>query len=158
MSLEVMSCVGVDTGGGVWGISFLDYIGTELAGSMHLQVDAKSGLHLLKTCLTTYYSDPAVVKRRFASVEKFETGRSAGARGPAADTTRQGVFECVELFQLFGYYVTTRKAADVKPWASDKMLKKTGVLQPPEMRHANDGSRQALYTAVHDAYRPNPLR
>jgi hypothetical protein len=153
-----MSCAGVDTGGGTWGISFLDYIDMKLVGSMHLQIDNKSALHMLETILKTYYSDYGLVTRRYAGVEKFETGQSAGARGGAADVTRQGVFRAVELFQLHGYYVRTRKAADVKPKITDKLLKAAGILQPPEMRHANDGSRQALFAGITDAYLPNPLR
>jgi hypothetical protein len=151
-----MSCAGVDTGGGVWGISFLDYVDMKLVGSMHLQVDNNSAVHMLETILKTYYHDPNVVTRRFAGVEEYVDGPHAG--GKAANVTRQGVFRAVELFQLFGYYVRTRKAADVKPKVTDKLLKTAGILQPPEMRHANDGSRQALFAGMNDAYLPNPLR
>ena len=154
---QVISCAGVDTGGGTWGVSFLDYIGAELAGSMHFQVDNNSALVLIETVLIRFYTDPAVIVGKFAGVEEFVDGPAAG-RKSEGKVTRQGVFKMVELFQMYGYHTKTRKAADVKVWAKDNKLQAAGILQPPEMRHANDGSRQALFTAVHDAYRPNPLR
>lgn len=155
---QVVSCIGVDPGE-TWGISFLDYIGMNLAGSMQLQVDSNSALVLLETILKTYYADPSLVIGRFAGVEPFVTGYSAGTRGQAAEITRQAVFQAVELLQVWGYHVKTRKAADVKPWAEDKRLKALSIFREPTgMRHANDASRQGLYVAKHDAYRPDPLR
>ncbi len=154
---QVVSCIGIDTGGGTWGISFLDYIGPKLAGSMHLQVDNNSALIVVETVLMRFYADPQVVVGRFAGVEEFVDGPAAGRR-TEGKVTRQGVFQVVELLQTWGYNVKTRKAADVKVWAKDNKLKAAGILQPPEMRHANDASRQALFCATMDAYRPNPLR
>jgi len=154
---QVISCVGIDTGGGTWGISFLDYIGTQLAGHMHLQVDNASALVIVETVLKNFYHDPQVIVGKFAGVEEFVDGPAAGRRSEGK-VTRQGVFKAVQLLQSWGYHVKTRPATQVKTWARDNKLEAAGILQPPEMRHANDASRQALYTSCHDAYRPNPLR
>ena len=107
--------------------------------------------------LATYYAGENIVQR-WAQVEAFVTGQSAGTKGNPAEVTRQLAFQLAEVLQLRGYHTEMRKAADVKLWASDKRLKAAGLLRPPENRHANDASRHALFCAVHDAFRPDPLR
>jgi hypothetical protein len=153
----VVSVIGIDPGG-TTGIAFIDYTGNTIVGKTILQVDGDSAQLVLEAMLKTYYAEPSVIVKRFASIEPFVTGQGAGTRGPAAEVTRQLAFKLGEQLQMWGYYTQRRKAADVKPWATDKLLLAAGVLGPPEMRHANDGARQALYAAVHDAYRPSPLR
>lgn len=153
----VTSIIGIDPGG-TTGICFLDYIGPSIAGKTLLQVDGPSALIVLEAMLTRYYADPQAVVKRAAGVEPFITGQSAGTRGQPAEVTRQQAFQATELLQLWGYNVQLRKAADIKVWATDKRLKAAGLLGPPEMRHANDGARQALYTAKHDLYKADPLR
>ena len=60
---------------------------------------------------------------------------------------------------MWGYVVKVRKAADIKPWATNKRLEAAGLLgQITSMRHANDAGRHALYTASHDLYMEDPLR
>jgi hypothetical protein len=154
---QVTSVIGIDPGPST-GISFIDYIGDKIAGSMQIQVDGKSAHVVLNAVLGRYYTSSEIVVARFAQVEAFVTGQSAGTKGEPAEVTRQLVFEVSEVLQLYGYRVNTRKKADVSPWGSDKRLKAAGLLRPPENRHANDATRHALFCAVHDAYRPDPLR
>lgn len=153
----ITSVIGIDPGLST-GISFLDYVDDNLAGAAHLQVDGKSAVAVLDAMLRTYYSDPERTGLRAAGVEAFVTGQSAGTKGQSAEVTRQLVFQLTEKLQLWGYSVQVRKAADVKLWATDKRLKIAGILRPPENRHSNDASRHALYAAVHDLHKPDPLR
>jgi hypothetical protein len=155
--VSIISVIGGDPGPST-GLSFLDYEDRKLIGWTVLQVDGNSAPGVLTAILARGYANPEYVTKRYAQIEPFVTGQSAGTRGPKADYTRQEAFKLVELLELWGYAVKLRKAADVKGWAADKRLKAAGVLRPPENRHGNDASRHALYTAVHDAYLPDPLR
>lgn len=139
------SCVGVDPGP-TTGIAFLDYQNGVLAGRTVLQCESRTAEIVLRAMLRQYYMIPDIGKR-VASVERFVTGRSAGARGPNADVTRQLVMELTELLEMFAYRVKIRAAADVKPWASDRRLATvfgkanfTG-----SMIHGYDAARHALY-------------
>jgi hypothetical protein len=52
----------------------------------------------------------------------------------------------------------TYRATDVKPWATDERLDRAGLLEPTKgMRHARDGARHALYSAVKHYGLPDPL-
>jgi hypothetical protein len=154
----ITSVIGADPGP-TTGLALQDWDDGKLISWTVLQVDGDSALGVLAAIMTrrAAYLGTAMVKR-CAQVEPFVTGQSAGTRGSKADYTRQQAFALVEELQLWGYAVKLRKAADVKTWASDKRLKAAGILRPPENRHGNDASRHALYTAVHDAYLPDPLR
>ena len=155
--LEVVSVIGVDPGE-TTGISFLDYIGTRLAGTMQVQVDAASSVALLEAVLKTHYSSEVIVQR-WGAVEDFIPSNSPGTKGEAAATTRYQTVVLAETLQLWGYNVQRRKKADVSTWATDKVLRAAGLMREPTgMRHANDASRHALYRAVHDAHKPSPLR
>jgi hypothetical protein len=105
-------------------------------------------------------TDPRVAKK-FAGVEAFRSGRSAGSTGKNADVTRQGVMELTELLQLYGYSVKIRAAGDVKPWSTDKRLIAAGLKGSAgihgKSRDAYDGGRQALYVARWDAFLRDPL-
>jgi hypothetical protein len=52
--------------------------------------------------------------------------------------------------------VLVRPAGAVKPWATDERLAVAGLLVP-DMRHARDAARHALFAAVHDYAQPDPL-
>ncbi len=156
MNREIISVIGADPGPST-GISFLDYEGMKLVGNTVIQVDGDSAQLVLEAMLTKYYRTTDVVKR-FAEVEAFKTGASAGTKSAPGEYTRQGVFMLTEQLQLWGYTVKIRKAGDIKTWASDKRLKAADILRPPENRHGNDASRHALFAAVHDAHRMDPLR
>jgi hypothetical protein len=158
----IVSCIGVDPGP-TTGLCFLDYVGGAIVGRTSIQVDGESGLLTLEAMMRAYYADPEVVVKRYAGIEKFETAQGAGTKGDAADYTRQGVMKFAELLQMWGYHTKIRKKVEIwnkkdGNWASDKKLEAAGILRPPEMRHANDAGRHCLYAAVHDAFRPNPLR
>lgn len=159
---KICSVIGVDPGP-TTGISFIDYVDDKIEGSMQLQVDGKSACVVLEAVLARYYSDSDIIVMRWAQVEAFKTGQSAGTKGEPAEVTRQLVFEAMEKLQLWGYPVKMRKKADIYKkdgtgWATDKRLAAAGLLRPPENRHANDGTRHALFAAVHDLYKPDPLR
>lgn len=153
----VHSVIGVDPGPST-GIAFLDYVGDQLTGFMSIQIDGKSAVPCLEAILARYYSNPSTIQMRLAQVEAFITGKSAGTKGEDAEVTRQLAFNIAERLQMWGYSVQLRKKADVSTWASDKRLKASGLLRPPENRHANDASRHGLFVAVHDGYKPDPLR
>ena len=153
----IISVIGCDPGP-TTGLSFLDYAGGCLIGWTVLQADGNSAPGVLSAILAQGYADPGRIGKRYAQVEPFITGQGAGTRGPKADYTRQEAFKLLELLQMWGYAVQLRKAADVKPWASDKRLNAAGILRPPENRHGNDASRHAIFCAAHDARMPDPLR
>ena len=161
----IISVIGCDPGP-TTGLSFLDYADEKLVGWTVLQVDGNSAPGVLTAILAQGYAGPSAapgfhpgrIGKRYAQVEPFITGQGAGTRGPKADYTRQEAFKLLELLQMWGYAVQLRKAADVKPWASDKRLKAAGILRPPENRHGNDASRHAIFCAAHDARMPDPLR
>jgi hypothetical protein len=158
----IISVIGVDPGP-TTGLCFLDYSGSTIVGRTSIQVDGESGQLVLESMLRAYYNDPQTVVKRYAGIEKFETAQSAGTKGSDADYTRQGVMKFAEQLQIWGYACKIRKKVEIwnkkdGNWASDKKLEAAGILRPPEMRHANDAGRHALYAAVHDAFRPNPLR
>jgi hypothetical protein len=159
------SCCGADPGPAA-GLCFLDYDRGQLVGRTLLQADAGSVPVVLKGMLASYYSADygigASVGRRVASVEKFVTGAGAGSRGKNADVTRQLVMEITEVLQMFGYKVTIRPAADVKPWASNKRLVAAGIYSSEkamhsDMGHAADAARHCLYGAKESGIIADPL-
>jgi hypothetical protein len=159
---QVISVIGIDPGP-TTGVSFIDYVGDKIAGTMQFQVNGTSAVTLLECVLARYYTNSDIIVMRAAQVEPFITGQSAGTRGEPAEVTRQLAFVLAETLQLYGYAIERRKKADIYKkdgtgWASDKRLKAAGLLRPPEMRHANDASRHGLYRAVHDLHKPDPLR
>jgi hypothetical protein len=156
----VTSCIGIDSGKTV-GMGFLDYANRQLVGISLIQVDYISAPVVLEAMLGRYYADPEHVPLRFAGVEAFLAGRSAGSKGPYAELTRQVVFDMSQILQSWGYHVSKRPAAEVKTWATNKRLESIGFAERSsmtDMNHAWDGGRHALFTAKHDAHLPDPLR
>jgi hypothetical protein len=161
----IVSIVGVDPGP-TTGLCFLDYRvstehqNSELVTVTLLQTPALTADALLEAMLARWYS-PAneTITGRYAAVEKFVTGRSAGTRGPDADVTRQLVMELTERLQLYAYPVKIRPAAEVKPWATGKRLEHAGITcsGATAMRHSLDAARHALFAAVKDAGMKDPL-
>jgi hypothetical protein len=158
------SCIGIDPGPAT-GMCFLDYDNGSLVGRTLIQADGGSAVYVLKGMLASYYSTDygigASVGRRTGSVEKFITGQAAGSRGKPAEVTRQLVMELAEMLQLFGYAVTLRPAADVKPWASDKRLTAAGVIGTSafhgKLRDSFDAARHCLYGAHEAGIIQDPL-
>lgn len=143
-------------------MEFIDPISYPLPECNITLIQANSGtaLRVLEAYLAHFYKDERIT-RRFAGVEAFETGSSAGTRGPNADLTRQYVMKFAEMLELHGYYPQIRKAGDVKPWASNHRLVRAGVPGPPKydgkMSHAADAARHCLFAAVRDAHIRDPL-
>jgi hypothetical protein len=156
--LEITSVIGIDPGP-TTGIAFLDYYSTqEQPAQIEIfQMPAACVEHFLEAYLGYYYIRPEVT-RKFAQVEKFVTGQSAGSRGKPAEVTRQAVMRDAELLEMAGYSVAVRSAAEVKPWATNKRLDKAGVVASlTSMVHGRDSARHGLYCAVRDAGRRDPL-
>lgn len=157
---QVVSVIGVDPGP-TTGLCFLDYIDRRLAAHTSIQVNGDCAQLVLEAVLAKYYGHPNVIKRA-AGVENFITGQSAGTKGDGAEVTRQLVMKFTEQLQMWGYHTKIRKKADVWTknggWATDRRLKAAGILGPPEMRHANDAARHALFTAKDQLYMEDPLR
>lgn len=157
----ITSVIGVDPGPttGVCLMEFIDGGDYPLPECNITLFQAGSGnaLRLLEAYLAHYYQDERIT-RRYAQVEKFVTGNSAGTRGGKADLTRQYVMKFAEVLQLFGYYTQIRPAADMKPWATARRLTAAGVpKQPDTMRHAVDAAGHCLFAACRDAHIKDPL-
>lgn len=90
--------------------------------------------------------------------EKFETGNRPGAKGRDADCTRRGLEYVLSTARDFGATFVTARAADVKPWATDKRLAAIGFPLAPKLRDARDAGRHMLYAAVRSGRAPDPLR
>jgi hypothetical protein len=157
----ITSVVGIDPGPttGICLIEFVAGYGYPLPECNITLIQANSGtaLRVLEAYLSHFYADERITKR-YAQVEKFVTGSSAGTRGAKADLTRQYVMKFAELLQLFGYGVKIRPAADMKSWATGRRLTAAGVpKQPDTMRHAADSAGHCLFAAVKDAQMKDPL-
>ena len=160
------SCIGIDPGP-TTGMCFLDFEDGRLVGRTVLQCEGATSVHVLNAMLYAYYGPPAVgtgkpvIGRRSGSIEKFVTGRSAGSRGKAADTTRQLEMELAEALQMAGYQVKIRAAATVKPWASNKRVAAGLGLKEAQLtdslRHGWDGARHCLFGAREDGIIADPL-
>jgi hypothetical protein len=160
---RILSVVGIDPGP-TTGLCFLDYQTGTLGIPPQpqvtlLQVDGYAADAVLEAMLARWYGTASPVDDRYAAVEKFVTGRSAGTKGPDAGVTRQLVMELTERLQLHGFPAKIRSAAEVKPWATNKRLERAGITcsGPTAMRHSLDAARHALFAAVKDAKMKDPL-
>jgi hypothetical protein len=83
------------------------------------------------------------------------SGRAArSANHPAGRITRELLGE-LKAWPVFDR-VLMRPAGAIKPWATDARLSAVGLLMP-DMRHARDAARMALFAAVHDYGQSDPL-
>src|SRR5580698_6810241 len=101
---RILSVVGIDPGP-TTGLCFLDYQTGTLGIPPQpqvtlLQVDGYAADAVLEAMLARWYGTASPVDDRYAAVEKFVTGRSAGTKGPDAGVTRQLVMELTERLQL----------------------------------------------------------
>lgn len=92
--------------------------------------------------------------------EAFVVGhRAARSRTPAAGKATRDMIR--DLAYWAGHHDIpshTYRATDVKPWATDARLQAAGLLEMTKgMRHARDGARHALFTAVKHYGLPDPL-
>lgn len=117
------------------------------------QCDAASVPALLAWLLRSNKNLPCL-----AQVEEFRAGTGAGARGGQASVTRTLADGLAGLLARAEVRYAVRPAAAVKPWATDKRLKKAGFLDVCHgMGHAADAFRHLLYIACHDGGVPDPL-
>lgn len=95
---------------------------------------------------------------RAVSYEAFVPGNRAGNKGKDADETRRiaGQVEIAVAVVPAGFTIA-RKAADVKPWATDKRLEKLKFPMGAKFKDARDAARHALYCAVRDGKESDPL-
>lgn len=93
------------------------------------------------------------------AVEAFEVRNSAGTKGKDAELTRFLAHYARQAAERNPdrHYVE-RLPGQVKPWATDKRLTKTGFPLGTKFRDARDAGRHALYAAVRDGNESDPLR
>lgn len=91
-------------------------------------------------------------------VVRGRAARSASAAAGAQTRDLIGRLEAVAWQAGERVLLHKRAAAQVKPWATDGRLAAAGLLEPTTgMRHARDAARHALFTAVIEGIRPDPL-
>ncbi|MCO7195041.1 hypothetical protein [Pseudonocardia sp. McavD-2-B] len=94
------------------------------------------------------------------AVEEFVVGaRAARSSSASAGTrTRDVIGALARLAEDQNVPIRRYRAADVKPWATDRRLAAAGLVEATKgMRHARDAARHALYAAVRDGGHPDPL-
>lgn len=94
---------------------------------------------------------------RCVSYEAFVPSNRAGNKGKDADTTRRIALQVEVTTAICDSYSVARKAADVKPWATDKRLEKLKFPMGAKFKDARDAARHALYAAVRDGKERDPL-
>lgn len=99
---------------------------------------------------------------RVVSYEEFVPSNRAGNKGKDADTTRRIAGQVETTAMGFSHripktFIVARKAADVKPWATDKRLEKLKFPMGAKFKDARDAARHALYAAVRDGKERDPL-
>ena len=158
--MTVDSVIGADPGV-TTGVCFAEYENGLLVGRMILQVEGARVVSLLDAQIRYLNAEIPIIGRRVASVEAWEEGPAAG-RGKPGRVTRQLVMEIAEALQANGYFVRTRRAADVKPWASDGRLVKGGLADDEtalhgKLRDGYDAARQVLFAAHEHGITTDPL-
>lgn len=107
--------------------------------------------------------DPATPT--IVGVERFVIGAKSYRSGSPGGVTRDlvGAIDqaCRDHMHEMGSALVRlhqRNASQVKAWATDARLDKTGLLDATKgMTHARDAARHALFAAVHDGGIPDPL-
>src|ERR1700743_1974673 len=94
---------------------------------------------------------------RIIAYELFVPSNRAGNKGKDADTTRSLAHVCKTVAVVWDMPEVGRKAADIKPWATDKRLEKLGFPMGAKFKDARDAGRHALYAAVRDGKERDPL-
>lgn len=99
---------------------------------------------------------------RVVASEKFIPSNRAGTTGKDADLTRRihayTLDAAAGIRRVPPCAVRERNAGNIKPWASDKRLAKTGFPLGSKFKDARDAGRHALYAAVLDGKERDPLR
>lgn len=123
---------------------------------MTFQCNGGSAFWLVQELYTCYCP-------RAVGIEQFIPMNKGGTSGKDAELTRRVADHAYELALTIrrpeggwtGRYL--RKAADVKTWASDKRLDKTGFPLGKKFLDARDAGRHAMFAAVRDGRERDPL-
>lgn len=122
---------------------------------MVFQVDGWNGAFWLIQELYAHFCPNLV------AVEKFIPMNKGGTSGKDAELTRriaEHSYQLVPTIKRIPAAVSRlRKAADVKPWATDKRLEKAGFPWGAKFKDARDAGRHVLYAAVLDGKERDPL-
>ena len=99
---------------------------------------------------------------RVVAVEEFIPSNKAGGKGANAGLTRRLAEYAVSSAKANvkrspAVFTVYRRAADVKPWATDKRLAKADFPWGVKFKDARDAGRHALYAAVRDGKERDPL-
>lgn len=98
---------------------------------------------------------------RAVAVEEFVVSNRAGSKGKDAQLTRAvadyAVSHAAGIKRNPPAFVVARRAVEVKLWASDKRLAKSGFPWGTKFKDARDAGRHALYAAVRDGKERDPL-
>jgi hypothetical protein len=114
-----------------------------------IQCDHGSALVIIDAQMGRVSADVQV----FIALEGFIDGRRSNTR--EGKITRELVMSIKDTWPAI---TVLRRATDVKPWATDYRLSAIGAIdKAPNMRHARDAGRHALFCAVHDLSIPDPL-
>jgi hypothetical protein len=98
---------------------------------------------------------------RMVAIEKFIPSNRAGGTGKDAELTRRIAHfasdTAISIRRNPATFVRARSAAEVKPWATDKRLEKSGFPLGAKFKDARDAGRHALFAAVQDGKETDPL-
>lgn len=121
---------------------------------MCFQVDSNAAFWLIQELYTRFC--PRVV-----AIEQFIPMNKGGTTGKDAETTRRIADHAYQLVTAIRRNPSAvprlRKAADIKPWATDKRLEKTRFPMGAKFRDARDAARHAMFAAVQDGKERDPL-
>lgn len=121
---------------------------------MVFQVDSNAAYWLIQEIYARFC--PCLV-----AIEKFIPMNKGGTAGKDAETTRRIAEHSYQLVPTIkrvpAAQARLRKAADVKPWATDKRLEKAGFPLGAKFKDARDAGRHVLYAAVLDGKERDPL-
>jgi hypothetical protein len=151
-----LATLGIDVGGTA---GFL--LGAWLAGEREAalaqayQCDGAAAAGLMRMLMREYAGVLAAV-----GIEWFVSGpRAVKLANTNPAEIREQVSSLSAIAEDCGLPVFARPAGQVKPWATDERLRRAGLIAVTAgmPRHARDGGRCGLYTAVLDCGLPDPL-
>lgn len=154
--MTALRVIGIDPGPTPGMVVLVPGIGPQVVQCSHTAAPA-----VLRALLYVEPQTPTVVQ-----IERFVVGRASMRSSAAGEITRSQIGQLREVWEAYdstrdgrlGGRWFERSASQVKPWATDTRLNASGLLEATKgMRHAKDAARHALYAAVHDAGRPDPL-
>lgn len=94
---------------------------------------------------------------RAMSVEKIEPNRKGGNNTRDIEITRRLAHTFAMIGLDFGVPVFERNAGQVKPWANENRMKKTGFPLGAKFKDVRDAGRHSLFCSVRDGKERDPL-